>query len=322
MTHDSSFSEPPLHPPTHPPADPPSAAPPPDSPSAGSPGPSARTWILGGVGAVVIAAGAIIGINAASSDSGTVDTATSADAAASTGDASSGAATDGAPADGAFAPGQGRRGGTNGTIESIDGATITLMGQDGAATQVLTTEETTLTSSSEGTVADLQVGDNVRVMGSGSGTELTAELVVDSGDVAATEGFGGPGQRPGGTPPDGMSPPDGMTPPDGAGLPEGATPPDGAPAAGPGSGQGGGRGMVAATGVVESIDGSTMVVKAADGTTSTVTLADTTTITITKVIALSDLATGDTISVRGDAATTSTEGTVTARSIVEGTTTR
>ena len=295
---------------THP--EPPSATPVSSPEPAAPAGPTAKTWVIGGVAAAVIAAGAIIGLQATSSDSGTVDT------AAAQGDQSAdqtGQATRQSD-QGAGANGQGRRlgpPGTFGTISQIEGSGFTVTAEDGTSSKVTTSDDTTFSSNDEGTTADLQVGDNIRAMGSGTSSALTADRVVDSGDVEPTDGFGGgPG---GGTPPAGRTPPDGVelpegfTPPDGVDLPEGVTPPDG--------GTGGNGQFAVVSGTIAAIDGATVTVTLSDGGTATVTLGASTTVTVTKAITFADLADGDTVQVRGE---TGDDGTVVATVVTEGAT--
>ena len=90
-----------------------------DGESPRSPG-SLRNWILGGVGAVVIAGAAIVGINATTSSS----TVTSAVAGASN-NANGGGFPGGGP--GGFRGG----GGTVGTVASIDGTSLTVTAMAG-----------------------------------------------------------------------------------------------------------------------------------------------------------------------------------------------
>jgi Domain of unknown function (DUF5666) len=84
---------------------------------------------------------------------------------------------------------------------------------------------------------------------------------------------------------------------------------------GPGTGQlSGNRGGLTA-GTITSIDGSTITVKLADGSTVKVTTSDSTAVTKTSKAKVSDLATGDTITVIGQA---DSSGNVTATRISEG----
>ncbi len=165
-----------------------------------------------------------------------------------------------------------------------------------------------MTTSETVTLGDIAVGDHVTIVGSTSGSDVTAERIVDSGTEAAA-GFGGGRGQP---PADGQGAPSGQTPPtDQSGNP--VTPPSGGQF--PGQGQnGGGRGGFV-RGQVTAVDGSTLTVTGQDGTTYTVTASSTTTVTKTKTGSLSDLAVGDEVSVMG---ATGSDGTVAATRISEG----
>lgn len=272
-----------------PPIDPPASAP--------TSGPGARTWVASGVVAAVIAVGAIVGIGAASDDGGAT---VSSDTAAS---ADSGTGASGAVSADDIPEGAMRRMGSGGTITAIDGATITVDGVDGTEATIETNDDTVVTESVDAAVSDLGVGDQVRVMGDGSETEVAARQIV-VGDVE----IGGPMMGvPGGAPPSGdqMTPPEGMELPEGAELPEGERP-DGAPIGGP---------MGGAIGEITAIDGDTITVTSEDGTAVTVTVSDETTVSRMVEIEVADLVVGDEISARGD---TADDGTVTAASITKG----
>jgi hypothetical protein len=274
---------------------PPSPQPSPwDGDTASSPPPAveptaARTgwkqWAAAGVVAAVLAGGVGIAISLTGGDNADA-VATQDSAAAAAGDAGTQAGFPG-----------GR--GTAGTITSIDGSTLTLEATardsgDTSTVTVETSDETTVSESVEGSLADLEEGDNVLIMGTSADGTVTAQRIVDSGDVEAT----GPGAGGGtGAPPEGMgTPPEGMgTPPEGMG-----TPPEGM--------------GTPTVGTIASIDGSTFVVETSDGGSVTVTASDDTTITVTKQLTMDDLATGDTITVTG----TTSDATVSASSIRKG----
>ncbi len=83
---------------------------------------------------------------------------------------------------------------TTGTIQSIDGTTITLKLPDGSTVKVSTSATTTVTKTSKATVGDLKSGERIVVRGAkGSDGSVAATSV--------TEGQGGFGVRPGGTVP-------------------------------------------------------------------------------------------------------------------------
>ena len=99
---------------------------------------------------------------------------------------------------GAGAAGGARGGFTAGTIESIDGDTITLKLTDGSTVKVSTSDTTTVTKSSTAKVSDLATGETITVTGQAdSSGDVTATRIAE-GD-ASFGGFGG-GARPSGAP--------------------------------------------------------------------------------------------------------------------------
>ena len=79
---------------------------------------------------------------------------------------------------------------TAGTVTAFDGSTLTLTTTDGSTVQVTTSSSTTVSVVHTSTLADLAVGDSVRVMGStGSDGTLTATAVREGADAM------GPGAR-------------------------------------------------------------------------------------------------------------------------------
>ena len=83
---------------------------------------------------------------------------------------------------------------TTGTIQSIDGTTITLKLPDGSTVKVSTSATTKVTKTSKATVGELKSGERIVVRGAkGSDGSVAATSV--------TEGQGGFGVRPGGTVP-------------------------------------------------------------------------------------------------------------------------
>ncbi|MEZ5179968.1 MAG: DUF5666 domain-containing protein [Acidimicrobiales bacterium] len=287
------------------PWDPPPSA---TSPSNEATAPAGRTgwkqWAAAGAVAAVVAVGAGVGISlAGGGDGGSVAAAGPGGAAAVAGY--------GGPGGMGFPGGMG----TTGTISAIDGSTITVeataFGSSETTTMTVETSgDTTVTESVAGTVSDLAAGDNVVVMGATADGVVTAERIVDSGDVAAA----GPGMGPR---PDGDG--DAQGGGTGMGLPgrtaseSGSGSSSGAPAGAPAGGPDGDRG-VPTMGTISSIDGDTVVVATADGTKVTVKTSDATTVTVTRAISVEDLAKGDTIMVTG----TTSGTTVTAESIRKG----
>ena len=235
---------------------------------------SSRTWVMGGVGALVIAGVAVFGIQAASSSS-TVTGAIAGNTSTQTGQGPGGGAMPGAM-------------GTIGTITAIDGSTITLSaraggppGQSSSSTattvSVTTTDSTTVSSAVAGSLPDIAVGDQISAMGTGSATALTATSVTDNGTNATTDiggpgggGFGGGGQ---GTPPGGS-----------AGGAAGGGQPD--------------TSRMRVAGKVTAIDGSAITVTTSTGTAK-ITVSPSTTYSTTETVALADLKVGDTAMVQG-----------------------
>jgi hypothetical protein len=80
-------------------------------------------------------------------------------------------------------------------------------------------------------------------------------------------------------------------------------------------GAGGAAGGGFATGTITSVDGSTITIKKSDGSTVKVSTSDSTTVTKSSTAKVSDLATGDSITVVGQA---DASGNVTATRISEG----
>lgn len=160
--------------------------------------PSRKTMVGAGIGAAVIALGAVVGINLASSGA---ENASTADAAAGGMTGAPGAAPGGVTQDGAAPGGMtggpgGPGGGTSGTVERIDGSTVSIAGQDGSTVSVATTDETVVALSETGSADDIDEGDQVLVMGTADGDAIAAERVIDQGDTATdadTDQAGPPG---------------------------------------------------------------------------------------------------------------------------------
>lgn len=95
--------------------------------------------------------------------------------------------------------------GATGTIEKIDGNTITLTTNQGATVTVSITDNTPILKSAAGSKSDLQVGTHVLVIGDRSGNNLSATGIQITDRPAGMDsifgagGFGG-GRRGAGTP--------------------------------------------------------------------------------------------------------------------------
>lgn len=280
-SYDPTSDDPTSHDPTNPGDEalepPPSSSPPPppgdplfDEPT-GAAGPartaaaapSRKALVGAGLGAAVIALGAVIGINLA--DSGAESASTAA-----------GAMPSGmAGAQGGMPGGPG--GGTVGTVDSVDGSTLAVSTQDGQSVSVATSDDTVVAISEAGSADDVDEGDQVLVMGAADGDTIAAERVVDRGDTA--EGDAGSNSTASNS------------------------------TAGPPGGMGG-----VATGEVSAVDGDTFTVSAAGGDV-TVTMTDSTTVVVEVPGSLSDLSSGDSVMVQGEAGD---DGTVTATRIISG----
>ena len=273
--------------------------PPPTGPPEG-PGPEDSTpptaswkqWAVAGAVAATIAIGGGLALNATSDKGGSAQ-AVATGAATSTPGSSTGQGS------GTFRGGRG----SAGTLTEVDGTVLTLESTDqsGAKTKITvkTTADTTFTESVEGTVSDLAKGDHVLVMGDTVDGVVSAQRVVDNGELA----LGGPGgPAAGGQPPAGGTdggPPAGGPPSDGSArtMPDGSVP-SGTPPAGGSFGRPGSF----TNGTISAIDGDTITVATTDGTSVKVSISADTTFTVTKSLTLADLAPGDTLSAQGSTA--------------------
>lgn len=236
-----------------------------------------RRWVVALAGTAAIGVAAVVGANLASSSTRGLAT------------AGQGGPGQGGP--GGFGGFGGR--GNNGTIASIDGATITMTTDAGATVKVITSASTTVTVSSTGALGDVKVGDNVRVAGTTSGTTVAADQITDSGTTALADGPGGGRGGP---------------PPANGALPANA---NGGPPANGFRGAGG----PPTTGVVKTVNGSTFTIAATDGSTLTVTTSSAAVVTVVKRSTVGALKVGDAIQVNG---TTAGDGTITASDIRAG----
>lgn len=269
-----------------PPSTPPTAqvpGPTPPGPPAGQT-PRSHKWQLIAAVVVVVAIAGAVGGYFASRSSKSSASAQNASSNASAASAASGASG----ASGSM--GVHRFHGVAGTIAAINGDTITLNTQTGVA-KVRTTPTTAVTVTSSGSVSDIATGDRVIVSGTKSGTTIAADTIGDVGKNApAGPGLlGGNGRRLGRD----------------------------MHRFGSGNGAHGGpsmNGRSFAAGTVTAANGSTLTVKAADGATETVTTTSSTKVTITKAGSLSDLHSGDQITVMGK----TSNGVTTANRIMKG----
>jgi hypothetical protein len=247
---------------------------------------SRRPWAIAAVvGAIVVVVGGFFGVKAIAG-----------------GGSSSASTASQAPNGGS---GGGGRRGTVGTLQSIDGSTLTVAtfnrggnephrGAAGGTATVITNGSTKFYKTVSGSPSDIKVGDRVTAMGTPDGTNaVTAQRVTDVGAVMDA-GFGGPGG--GGARRFGNGGNGNGAPPSNPNV----TRPD------PNS---------FASGTVKSISGSSLTVTQQDGTTKTVTTNASTAVSVLKTVSINDLATGQPIVVRG---TTNSDGTVKATNVVQG----
>jgi hypothetical protein len=247
-------------------------------PTSGPPGVeqgrSKRTWVIVGTAVVVLAVGGFLGAKAFGGG----------------GSPTTASANNGQGA----APGGGGRGrGTFGTLQSIDGATLTVAtpNSNGGTTTVITSSSTRFAKSVTGALSDIKVGDRVTAMGTAAGTnEVAAQRITDMGTMQLFGGQRRTGARPNG----GTRPTEGTGPNGTFNRPDPNT---------------------FANGTVKSISGTTLTVAQNDGTTKTVTTSGATTISVIKAVTISDLATGQPVVVLGPA---NSDGTVNATAVEQG----
>lgn len=190
-------------------------------------------------------------------------------------------------------PGAGFGGfGTFGEVTGIDGDTLTVatQGRDGASgsATVVTSSETTVSETVDGTLADIVVGDTVVVIGEQTDDGITAQS-INVGGGAMSGGFPGggfPGGGAGGGIPTDLPtdiPTDMPT-----GMPTNGMRPQGGP----------GGGFTA--GEVVAVTDASLTLQTEDGETVEVTAASDVTVRVTEDRAVSDIELGDTISAMGE----------------------
>jgi hypothetical protein len=189
-----------------------------------------------------------------------------------------------------------RGGGTFGTLQSVDGSTLTVATRNGDTATVLSNSSTRITKSVDGTVGDIKVGDRIVTRGTSSGTDtVTADRISDMGSGTAF-GPGGQGRRNGGQ-----------------GRQNGQNGQNGAN--GPNAANGTNANGAGAAGTVTGVNGSVITVQAFDGSTKTINTTPSTTVSVLKSATLQDLTTGQPVTVFG---TTNSDGTITANAIQQG----
>jgi len=193
-------------------------------------------------------------------------------------------------------PTDGRSPGSGGTIESINGDTLTISTNQNEQITVTIDSNTTVQKTVTGSTADLAIGDSVMIAGT----------TDSSGNITATEISIRPqGQNAPQAPADGTMPTDSM--------PTGSTPTGSVPSGTPPTGQGQPQGKQddGTMGTIASIGGDTLTVTTMEGTVKVTINSDT---TVQKTIAgtTADLATGQSVNVRGSQ---DSNGNITADSI-------
>ena len=264
-----------------------------DEPPARHGRPSLTRSVLLGVGGLAVGVAVMLGASAMTGGgSGSNASAGNQSSAGTTNDASNGGA------------GFRQFGGVAGTIESIDGAVLSVKTSDGSSVTVKTTGDTTVTDTVDGVVGDISAGDHLIVMADGTGssdTEVAASRIVDNG--TADLGFGRRGQN-------GEGRSEVVNGQNGGAFPGGAQNGGGFPG-------GNGQFTPPTIGTVDSVEGSTITLTTADGSSATVTTTSDTTVSVRKTLTVSDLAVGDEIVARSADASTG-GSTVTATEITKG----
>ena len=82
---------------------------------------------------------------------------------------------------------------TSGTIESIDGTTITIKNADGSETKVTTSDSTSVTTTKKSSVSDLSKGETITVIGQADGSGNVTATTISEGQTALRGGFGNRG---------------------------------------------------------------------------------------------------------------------------------
>jgi hypothetical protein len=269
--------------------------------------PSRRNVLVAAVGAVAIAAAAVVGVNAISSGSSS---------------ATAASATRNGPGGRGGPPG----GGDGGTIQSVNGSTIVVKNRSNKTETVQTSASTTVTEAVKGSLSAVKVGDHVVVLGSTSGSAVTASQIVDNGTASNPSGPPGGQQPPNGASgssssgsassngPSGSGGPPGGPASQSGSNPSGSSAPSGSAQSGNAQSGNGPQGGAPTMGTVTAVNGSTITVQSTSGSSVSVSTSASTIVLVTKTGSVSDLTVGEQIMVRG----TSSSGTITATSIREG----
>lgn len=146
-----------------------------------------RTPVLAGVAAALLLAGGASGYALAHQDTTLTPTSMVSPTGPGSGGSDLNGSGPGGSGPGGFGPGGfgpgGPHGGTAGTIDSIDGTTITLTTPAGRNVTVTAPDTVDVTLRSEGSVADLKPGETVIVSGqTGADGSITADRIDVGGE--------------------------------------------------------------------------------------------------------------------------------------------
>lgn len=199
---------------------------------------------------------------------------------------------------GATTPATGATGrGTTGTVQNVEGKTISVTAQDGAVTKATVTDSTTYVKNGAITVADLKVGDAVTVLGAigADGTITATQLTVGGAGQAAAIGAGGFNRQGGATG-------QGAT---GSGR-------TGGTGATTGTGATGGQfaNLTAVSGSVQIIDGNVVTVAVDGGQPTKVILGANARLSKTAAATLADVTVGEQVTIIGQAGADGVVGAV------------
>ncbi|MGO2655731.1 MAG: hypothetical protein ACTH93_07860 [Pseudoclavibacter sp.] len=161
--------------------------------------PKVGRWLTGGLTAVILIGlgflGGTVFAQGASTSAGSIQQGPGGTGGQG---APMGAAPDGEAASGGMLSGL-----TSGTITRVSDGTITIKTQSGETTTINTGSGTSVTTTQQGTVSDLAVGDSIRVQGEESNGSIMAQSITEGDDAAnmpmagtqSGPGQGAPGQQ-------------------------------------------------------------------------------------------------------------------------------
>jgi Cu/Ag efflux protein CusF len=190
-----------------------------------------------------------------------------------------------------------------GTVQKVDGTTITVTQQDGTVAKAVVSNTTTFVKDSTMTAADIKVGDTVAAVGQTGVDGSIAALQVTDGNGAQAAAAGGfarqGGAAAGGTGGQGGAAVGGT----GGAAAGGGGRPGGAAAAGQFAG------AATANGTVQKIDGQSLTITEQSGQTVVVTISTNTRLRKATTAVLADVAAGDQVTIIGQ---TGSDGSIAA----------